>query len=67
MNEKTVLTVPEWLVRGIIILSGILNIFVAFFIVINTHNVPVELALLLSGFLLIVGAVGFESWTPDKK
>ena len=67
MNKENVLTVPEWLVRGIVILSGILEIFVAYFIVINIHNVFIELALLLSGVLLVVGGLGFKDYTPDEK
>ena len=67
MNKEKILTVPEWLVRGIVILSGILEIFVAMFIVWNMHNVLIELALLLSGVLLVVGGLGFKSWTPDEK
>ena len=62
------MVVPEWVVRMIVFVSGMLNIFTAVFVMLDSSFLGMRIFLVLIGILVIVGSATFESWTPaDKK
>ena len=60
------LEVSEWMVRVLVAVSGVMNIFVAIFVMVDSSFLIMRLFLVLIGIVVITGSATFESWILDN-